>query len=124
VRAPVKGKVFTIDRLPGEFVTANLPVVLLEADVTPSVFLRVPNDDAVKLKLGMPAQVYVASEDRKYGAKVSGVGLSAASAAAPVTQEGGLNETLVKLDFDDRKVRLPANSRVNVWIRNPALPWS
>lgn len=124
VRAPVRGKVFTIDRQPGEFVTANLPVVLLEADVTPSVFLRVPNDDAVKLKLGMPAQVYVASEDRKYAATVSGVGLSAASAAVPVTQEGGFNETLVKLDFTDRKVRLPANSRVNVWIRNPALPWS
>jgi multidrug resistance efflux pump len=124
VRAPVRGKVFTIDRQPGEFVTANLPVVLLEADVTPSVFLRVPNDDAVKLKLGMPAQVYVASEDRKYSASVSGVGLSAASAAVPVTQEGGLNETLVKLDFTDKKVRLPANSRVNVWIRNPTLPWS
>ncbi|GAB3650234.1 HlyD family efflux transporter periplasmic adaptor subunit [Ramlibacter alkalitolerans] len=124
VRAPVRGKVFTVDRLPGEFVTANQPVVLLEADVTPSVFLRVPNDDAVKLKLGMPAQIYVASDDRKYSAKVSGVGLNAASATAAVTQEGGLNETLVKLDFDDRKVRLPVNSRVNVWIRNPALPWS
>lgn len=124
VRAPVRGKVFNIDRQPGEFVTANLPVVLLEADVTPSVFLRVPNDAAVKLKLGMPAQIYVASEDRRYNANVSGVGLSAASAAVPVTQEGGLNETLVKLDFTDKKVRLPANSRVNVWIRNPTLPWS
>jgi hypothetical protein len=63
-------------------------------------------------------------EDRRYEAKVSAVGLSAATAAAPVTQEGGLNETLVKLDFQDRKVRLPANARVNVWIRNPTLPWS
>ena len=124
VRATVRGKVFTVDRQPGEFVTANEPVVLLDADVTPSVFLRVPNDDAVKLKIGMPAQIYVTSDDRKYAAKVSGVGLSAASSTAAVTQEGGLNETLVKLDFDDRKVRLPVNSRVNVWIRNPALPWS
>jgi HlyD family secretion protein len=124
VRAPVRGKVFNIDRVPGEFVTANQPVVLLEADVTPSVFLRVPNDDAVKLKLGMPAQIYVATEDRKYKASVAGIGLSSASAAAPVTQEGGLDETMVKLEFEDKKVRLPANSRVNVWIRNPALPWS
>jgi len=124
VRAPARGRIFTVDRQPGEFVAAHDPVVLLEADVTPSVFLRVPNDDALKLKLGMPAQVYVPTEDRKYKAVVSGVGLSAASAAAPVTQEGGLNETLVKLDFQDKKVRLPANSRVNVWIRNPALPWS
>jgi hypothetical protein len=74
--------------------------------------------------LGMPATIYVPFEDRKYEAKVAAVGLSAASASAAVTQEGGLNETLVKLDFHDRKVRLPANARVNVWIRNPALPWS
>jgi multidrug resistance efflux pump len=124
VRAPMRGRVFTVDRQPGEYVTANLPVVLLEADVTPSVFVRVPNDDAVKLKMGMPAEIYVTTEDRKYKARVSGIGLSAASASAPVTQEGGLNETLVKLDFDDKKVRLPVNSRVNVWIRNPSLPWS
>jgi hypothetical protein len=31
--------------------------------------------------------------------------------------EGGLNETLVKLEFDDRKVRLPANARVTVWVK-------
>lgn len=124
VRAPVRGKVFNVDRQAGEFVAAQDPVVLLEADVTPSVFLRVPNDDALKLRPGMPAQVYVPFEDRKYDALVSSVGLSAASATAAVTQEGGLDVTLVKLDFRDRKVRLPANARVNVWIRNPALPWS
>jgi multidrug resistance efflux pump len=124
VRAPVRGRVYTVDRQPGEFVSAHDPVVLLEADVTPSVLLRLPNDDALKLRLGMPATIYVPFEDRRYEAKVSAVGLSAATAAAPVTQEGGLNETLVKLDFQDRKVRLPANARVNVWIRNPTLPWS
>ena len=124
VRSPVRGRVYTVDRQPGEFVSARDPVVLLEADVTPSVLWRMPNEDALKLRLGMPATVYVPFEDRKYEARVSAVGLSAATASAAVTQEGGLNETLVKLDFQDRKVRLPANARVNVWIRNPALPWS
>jgi multidrug resistance efflux pump len=124
VRAPVRGKVFQVDRQAGEFVSPQDPVVLLEADVTPSVLLRVPNDDALKLKMGMPATIYVPTDDRKYGATVSAIGLAAASASAPVTQEGGLNETLVKIDFDDKRVRLPANSRVNVWIRNPSLPWS
>jgi multidrug resistance efflux pump len=124
VRAPVRGKVYTVDRQPGEFVSARDPVVLLEADVTPSVLLRLPNDDALKLRLGMPATIYVPFQDRKYPATVSAVGLSAASAETAVTQEGGLNETLVKLDFQDHAVRLPANARVNVWIRNPALPWS
>jgi multidrug resistance efflux pump len=124
VRAPVRGKVFQVDRQAGEFVAAHDPVVLLEADVTPSVLLRVPNDDALKLKLGMPATIYVPYEDRKYTANVAAVGLSSASASAAVTQEGGLNETLIKIDFDDKKVRLPVNARVNVWIRNPSLPWS
>jgi HlyD family secretion protein len=125
VRAPVRGKVYHVDRQPGEFVSAQDPVVLLEADVTPSVFLRVPNDDALKLKLGMPAQIYVPYQDRKYEATVAAVGLSAATAsAAAINQEVGQNETLVKLDFDDKKVRLPVNARVNVWIRNPGLPWS
>jgi multidrug resistance efflux pump len=124
VRAPLRGKVYHVERQPGEFVEPHDAVVLLEADVTPSVFLRVPNDDALKLKLGMPAEIYVPTEDRKYQATVSAVGLSAATANAPVTQEGGLDQTLVKLDFQDKKVRLPANARVNVWIRNPALPWS
>jgi multidrug resistance efflux pump len=124
VRAPMRGKVFQIDRQAGEFVEPQDPVVLLESDVTPSVLLRVPNDDALKLNLGMPATIYVPYEDRKYSANVSAIGLSAVAASAAVTQEGGLNETLVKIDFDDKKVRLPANARVNVWIRNPSLPWS
>jgi hypothetical protein len=56
---------------------------------------------------------------------VSAVGLAATTASAAVlNQEVDQNETLVKLDFQDAKVRLPANARVNVWIRNPALPWS
>jgi hypothetical protein len=87
--------------------------------------LRVPNDDAVKLRIGMPAQIYVPFEDRKYTARVAAVGLAATTASAAVlNQEVDQSETLVKLDFQDAKVRLPANARVNVWIRNPALPWS
>lgn len=124
VRAPMKGKVFTVEHVNGEFVAARDPVVLLEADVTPSVLLRLPNEDAVKLRPGMPATVAVPFENRQYPARISAIGLAAASAAAAVTQEGGLDQTLVKVDFDDRQVRLPANARVNVWIRNPSLPWS
>jgi len=124
VRAPMKGKVFTVEHVNGEFVAARDPVVLLEADVTPSVLLRLPNEDAVKLRPGMPATVAVPFENKQYRGTISAIGLAAASAAAAVTQEGGLDQTLVKVDFDDRQVRLPANARVNVWIKNPSLPWS
>jgi multidrug resistance efflux pump len=117
VRAPRKGKVFAIDKVPGEFVSAKDPVVLLESDVTPSVLLRLPNDDALKLRLGMPATIYVPFEDRRYQATVSTIGLAAVNAASPATMEGGLNETLVKLEFEDKRVRLPVNARVNVWVK-------
>jgi multidrug resistance efflux pump len=105
VRAPARGKVFHVDKASGEYVAAHDPVVLLETDVTPSVLLRLPNDDALKLQIGMPATI-------------SAIGLAAVNAAAPVTLEGGLNETLVKLEFEDKGVRLPANTRVSVWVRS------
>jgi multidrug resistance efflux pump len=124
VRAPLRGQVFQVEHVNGEFVNARDPVVLLEADVTPSVLLRLPNEDAVKLRPGMPATVYVPFQDRKYRATVAAIGLDAVTATAPVIQEGGLDQTLVKLDFDDRAVRLPANARVTAWVRNPSLPWS
>lgn len=124
VRAPLRGRVFQVDHVNGEFVNARDPVVLLEADVTPSVLLRLSNEDAVKLKPGMPATVYVPFQDRKYSATVAAIGLAAVSAAAQVTQEGNEDQTLVKLDFDDKSVRLPANARVTAWVRNPSLPWS
>jgi multidrug resistance efflux pump len=117
VRAPRKGKVFAVDKVAGEYVSARDPVVLLESDVTPSVLLRLANDDALKLKLGMPATVYVPFEDRRYPATISAIGLAAVNAASLPTMEGGLNETLIKLEFDDKRVRLPVNARVNVWVR-------
>lgn len=117
VLAPRKGKVFAVDKVAGEYVSARDPVVLLESDVTPSVLLRLPNDDALKLKLGMAATVYVPFEDRRYPATISAIGLAAVNAASLPTMEGGLNETLVKLEFEDKRVRLPANARVNVWVR-------
>ena len=124
VRSPMRGRVFQVDRAAGEFVNARDPVVLLETDVTPSVLVRLPNDDALKLRPGMDATVYVPFQDRKYPAKVAAIGLSSVSAEAQVTQEGDLDQTLVKVDFEDKRVRLPANARVTVWIRNPSLPWS
>ena len=117
VRAPRKGKVFAVDKMNGEYVSARDPVVLLESDVTPSVLLRLPNDDALKLRLGMPATVYVPFEDRKYPATITAIGLAAVNAASLPTMEGGLNETLVKIEFDDKQVRLPVNARVNVWAK-------
>ena len=124
VRSPVRGRVFQVERMAGEFVQARDPVVLLEGDVAPSVLLRLPNEDAVKLHPGLQATVLVPFQNRKYSGKVSAIGLTSVSATAPITQEGSLDQTLIKIDLDDPSVRLPANARVTAWIRNPSLPWS
>ena len=124
VRSPVRGRVFQVERMPGEFVQARDPVVLVESDVVPSVLLRLPNEDAVKLHPGQEATVLVPFQNRTYKGKVSAIGLTSVSASAPITQEGNLDQTLIKIDLDDKSVRLPANARVTAWIRNPSLPWS
>ncbi len=81
VRSPVRGRVFQVERMAGEFVQARDPVVLLEGDVTPSVLLRLPNEDAVKLRPGLAATVLVPFQDRKYAGTVSAIGLTSVSAA-------------------------------------------
>lgn len=125
VYSPSKGRIFQINKTPGEYVKATDPVVLLESDVTPTVLVRLLNDDVLKLSIGMPATVYVPYENKKYQAVVSAVGHAAVNADSTMSMESSLNETIVKLDFIDKQVRLPANIRVKVWIRtlfNTELP--
>lgn len=117
VRSPHKGRIFRIDKTLGEYAIASDPVVLLESDVTPVVLVRLRNDDVLKLHIGMLADIYVPFEGKKYQALVSAVGHAAVNADITSSMESSLNETLVKLDFVDKQVRLPANTRVKVWIK-------
>ena len=50
-------------------------------------------------------------------ARVAAVGYSSVNGQATVSQEASLNETIIRLDFVDDDIRLPANTRVKVWIR-------
>lgn len=117
VRTPVKGKVFHIEHAVGEYVSPNDVMVLIEKNSPPNVLLKLLTEDALKIKIGMEASVYAPTTDTEYDAKVVAVGYSSVNSQATVTQEASLNETIVRLEFVDKHVRLPANTRVQVWIR-------
>jgi|GEM_PF-4447528 len=117
VASPVKGKVFHVEHSAGEYVTPNDIMVLIEKNSSPSVLVKLLTEDALKIRIGMDADVYVPATDVEYGAKVIAVGYSSVNGQATATQEASLNETLIRLEFVDKRVRLPANTRVKVWIR-------
>ncbi len=117
IATPVKGKVFHVEHTVGEYVTPNDIMVLIEKDSSPNVLLKLLTEDALKIRIGMDAAVYVPATDTEYDAKVIAVGYSSVNSEATVTQEASLNETLVRLEFVDKSVRLPANTRVKVWIK-------
>lgn len=117
VRTSVAGKVYRIEYEAGSYVEANDVVVIMEKDIKPAVLIRLRDNDALKIKMGTPANIYVPANDRNYDAQVVAVGYSSINSDATVTMEASLNETLIKLEFKDDNIRLPANSRVKVWIR-------
>ena len=108
-----------IERFLNEFepIDPNDVMVLIEKNSPPNVLLKLLTEDALKIKIGMEASVYAPTTDTEYDAKVVAVGYSSVNSQATVTQEASLNETIVRLEFVDKHVRLPANTRVQVWIR-------
>lgn len=117
VVAPVRGKVFNVAKSPGEYIRSEDVVLLLERDTTPYVLIRVLNEDALKLKPGMPATVHLPGTGQNLQARVSSIGYSAINAEATSTMEASLKETVVRLDFARPETRAPLNSRVRVYVR-------
>lgn len=118
IRAPHDGQVLAVSGKPGAYVGASDVVVILQRnDKVPQVAISVDNKEALKLHVGMPAQVYVPFQGRRYGARITAIGRAAINTAATETMEASLNETLVSLSFDDKSVRLPFDARVRVWIK-------
>lgn len=117
VTAPEKGRIYQIAKTAGEFARADEAVLLLERDVKPYVLVGLMTEDAVKLRIGMAAEIYVPFEDISLAGKVTAIGHAAVNADMTESLEGSLKETLVKVEFDDAHVRLPPNARVKVWIR-------
>lgn len=121
VAAPVDGRLHNISYNEDLFVKAGDVVALVEEDKLPYVILRVKNDEAIKISVGMPAQLNVPILDSNFEGRVTDIGYSAIRADASLTQEGSLNDTLIKVVFNDQGVRLPPQARVQVWIRTFSL---
>lgn len=118
IRAPHDGQVLAVSGKPGGYVGASDVVVILQRnDKVPQVAISVGNKEALKLHIGMDAQVYVPFQDRRYAARITAIGRAAINTAATETMEASLNKTLVTLSFDDKSVRLPFDARVRVWIK-------
>ncbi|MBV1888975.1 MAG: HlyD family efflux transporter periplasmic adaptor subunit, partial [Proteobacteria bacterium] len=111
------GKVFQIEHAAGSYVGSKDVVMLLEKNEQPVVLIRLLHNDALKVRLGMPAKIYVPIDDREYDAKISAIGHTAINSASTDSMEASLDETLIKLEFDNQDLRFPANARVKVWIR-------
>jgi len=115
--SPVNGHVFSLDAGEGSFVNAGEIVMVLAADTTPDVLLKVPNYDAVKIHVGMPAIVAVPSSGQTLQARVSAIGYSAVYGQSTPSEEASLNDTLIRLKLLNPSTRVPPNTRVNVWIK-------
>jgi len=111
------GKILHIEQPVGSYVTPKDVVLLLEKNEQPSVLVQLRHDKALKIRLGMPADIYVPVDDRKYPARITTIGRTAIHSSASDNTEASLSETIIKLEFEDTNLRFPANARVKVWIR-------
>jgi len=127
IKAPVDGRIFHIDVQEGSYVNAGDIVMVMEADVTPDIVLKLQNFDAIKVHVGMPATIELPFNGKKLQAVVYAIGYNAVYGTSSPTQEVSLNETLIKLQLSDFSIRIPANTRVKVWIKTfewaKHLPW-
>lgn len=121
VTAPVNGRLHNISYNEDLFVKAGDVVALVEEDKLPYVILRLKNEEAIKISVGMPAELNIPILNSNFEGRVTDIGYSAIKADASLTQEGSLNDTLIKVVFNDQGVRLPPQARVQVWIRTFSL---
>lgn len=115
--SPMAGRMLTIEKRKGDYVTANDVMGLVNMDTTPNIIIKLRSADVLKIAIGMAASIYAPSLKTKYEARISAIGYSAVSGNSSLGLEANLNETLVKLDFIDPTLRFPVNSRVGVWIK-------
>jgi len=123
VQAVKDGRIFSIDIDQGLYVNAGDVVLVMEVDVTPDIIYKVKNYDAIKIHVGMPATIKLPYNGEKMEAVISAIGYRAVYGKSTPTAEASMNETLIKLELKDTNVRLPANTRVNVWIKTFEWPW-
>lgn len=118
IHAKHAGTVIAISAKPGQYVGANDVVVILQRNNTPpKVVFSVTNREALKLHQGMPATVYVPSQNQNYWGHVASIGRPQINTQATDSMDASLNKTLVSVTFNKASVRIPYGTRVHVWLK-------
>ncbi len=119
VQAPVDGVVYTIYRQPGEVLHPRDVVLSLQVDEGYWAVGRLPEDDAVRVRPGLPAVVVIPSYDLRLDGVVSAVGHQALSTASQSSadMESALSEVPIKIQLLDAGIALPPGLRARIRIR-------
>jgi multidrug resistance efflux pump len=117
VRAPEDGKLISVNYHMNQFLERQDVVALIEKDIAPFVSIRLLSDEAIKLSVGMDARIYAPVLGEYFDGVISDIGYAAFDTSSTLKDEVKQGETLVRIDFRDRAIRLPPNARVKVWIR-------
>lgn len=123
VRANVSGKIVSINFDEGMYIEPQDVVAVIDKNVEPVVSMRLLSEDALRLTVGTPVRIYAPVLGDYFDAHVTDIGYAAFKLDSTVTDEVKQGETLVRIAFDDKRIRLPPNSRVKVWIQTFKWPW-
>ncbi len=112
--APVSGKVYMIGHKESEFVNPGDTVMILQTDAKPYVMMKLHIRDIFKISINDTVKIFKKYSSNIYTGKIAQIGYSSVNPEVPVSQESSLNESIVKIEFDDDKVDFPINTRVEI----------
>ena len=112
--ATVNGKVYMVGYKEREFVNPGDTVMILQTDEKPYVMMKLHIRDIFKIDINDPVIIFKKYGSKVYTGKIAQIGYSSVNSEAPVSQESSLNESIVKIEFDDDHVDFPINTRVEI----------
>jgi multidrug resistance efflux pump len=122
--APVSGKIFRIEHQVGEYVNSDQAILLMTTKEKPFIVMKLHSRDILKLRINDKAHIYSEYDDGYRIGRVTQIGYMSVNIHASLSQETSLNESLVKLEFEDDEIYYPLNTRVEVrlqrdWFQRP-----
>lgn len=117
VKAPMDGKIFHSDFITGSFASEGDAVVILECDLSPNIMIKLNDSEAMKVHVGQPVLIRSPYSSHKLQGKVTAIGYQSVYGRSNAADEINRYTVPVKIELLDRSIRIPANTRVNVWIK-------
>ena len=110
----VNGRVYMVGYKEREFVNPGDIVMILQTDEKPFVMMKLHIRDIFKININDTAIIFKKHSSKVYTGKIAQIGYSSVNPEVPVSQESSLNESIVKIEFDDDNVDFPINTRVEI----------